>query len=61
MKRLEGIFTALITPFDEEGKVREGSLRRIINYNLKNGVSGFYVCGSTGEWPLLSLEERKKI
>lgn len=61
MEKWEGIFTALVTPFDEEGKVREDSLRRIINYNLKNGVSGFYVCGSTGEWPLLTLEERKKI
>ncbi|HON71922.1 MAG TPA: N-acetylneuraminate lyase, partial [bacterium] len=34
---------------------------RIINYNLKNGVSGFYVCGSTGESLLLTLDERKRI
>lgn len=61
MKKLEGVFTALVTPFDEEDRINEEAIRKIINYNLKNGVSGFYVCGSTGEWPLLTLEERKEV
>jgi len=60
MKGLEGVFTALITPFDETDNINENSLRKIIRYSLDNGVSGFYVCGSTGEWPLLTLEERKR-
>ncbi|HHV81941.1 TPA: N-acetylneuraminate lyase, partial [bacterium] len=49
MKKLEGVVSALVTPFDDGDNIREDSIRRIINYNLKNGVSGFYVCGSTGE------------
>lgn len=61
MKKLEGVFSALVTPFDDGGNIREDSIRRIINYNLKNGVSGFYVCGSTGESLLLTLDERKRI
>jgi len=61
MKKLEGVVSALVTPFDENDNVREDSIRRIINYNLKNGVSGFYVCGSTGESLLLTLDERKRI
>lgn len=61
MKRFEGVFTALVTPFDENDSINEASLRKIIRYNLNYGVSGFYVCGSTGEWPLLTLEERKRV
>lgn len=61
MKKLEGVFTALVTPFDEVDNINEDSLRRIVRYSLNNRVSGFYVCGSTGEWPLLTLEERKKV
>lgn len=61
MERLKGVFTALVTPFDEEDNIKEDSLRKIISYNLKGGVSGFYVCGSTGESLLLTVEERKKV
>lgn len=61
MKKLEGVVSALVTPFDDGDNIREDSIRRIINYNLKNGVSGFYVCGSTGESLLLTLDERKRI
>ncbi len=61
MKGFEGAFTALITPFDENDSINETSLRKIIRYSLDNGISGFYVCGSTGEWPLLTLDERKRV
>ena len=61
MKKLEGVVSALVTPFDENDNIREDSIRRIINYNLKNGVFGFYACGSTGESLLLTLDERKRV
>ena len=61
MDNFKGVFTALITPFDEDDNINEDSLRRLIKYNLDDGVSGFYVCGSTGEWPLLTIDERKRV
>ena len=61
MDNFKGVFTALITPFDEDDNISEDSLRRLIKYNLDDGVSGFYVCGSTGEWPLLTIDERKRV
>jgi len=61
MDNFKGVFTALITPFDDDDNINEDSLRRLIKYNLDDGVSGFYVCGSTGEWPLLTIDERKRI
>ena len=57
----KGIFTALLTPFYKNNKINENALESLIKYNLKMGVRGFYVCGSTGEALLLSTEERKEI
>lgn len=61
MKPLAGLFAALLTPFDEEGKINEQALRQLTAKNIEKGISGFYVCGSTAEAFLLSFEERKRI
>lgn len=61
MTRLKGIFPALITPFTRNGRVNEQALRQIVRMNIKKGVNGFYVGGSTAEAFLLSLEERRLI
>lgn len=59
--KYKGIFTALLTPFDKNGKVNEKELEKLIKFNVNMGVSGFYVCGSTGEAFLLSTDERKQV
>ena len=59
--KLQGIFPALLTPFTADNKIDEGALRRAVERNIEQGVSGFYVCGSTGEAFLLTAEERKRI
>jgi N-acetylneuraminate lyase len=61
MRKLKGIFPALITPFTADGKINKKAITDIINMNIEKGVDGFYVCGSTGESFLLSLEERKQV
>ena len=61
MDKLNGIFTALLTPFDENNKVCEKSLEQLVRFNVKMGVKGFYVGGSTAEAFLLSTDERKLI
>ncbi len=58
MKEFKGIFTALLTPFDKNGKINENALADLIERNIKMGVNGFYACGSTAEVFLLSHEER---
>lgn len=57
----EGIYSALITPYDKNGNVSVDSLIDIINYEKQLGVEGFYCCGSSGEGLLLSDDERIKI
>jgi N-acetylneuraminate lyase len=61
MKQFQGIYPALVTPFNSEGKINENALCKLVEWNLQKGVSGFYVGGSTGESFLLSMEERKRL
>lgn len=61
-KDLKGIFSALLTSFDENGNINEDGVRQIIRHNIdKMKVDGLYVGGSTGENFLISTEEKKKI
>ena len=58
---LKGIFTALLTPFDNDNKINKSALEQLIRHNIKLGVDGFYVGGSTAEAFLLTREERKQV
>lgn len=61
MKKFKGIFPALLTPFDDNGKINDRALEQLIEMNIRKGVDGFYVNGSTAEVFLLSEEERRHI
>jgi 4-hydroxy-tetrahydrodipicolinate synthase len=51
------VIAALLTPFDEEGRLDEAALREHVDYLVENGIDGLMPCGSTGEGPLLSDDE----
>lgn len=55
------IFSALMTPFNEDQSINEKGLEQSIEYQIKNGVDGFYVTGSTAECFMMSPDERKRI
>ncbi len=57
---LDRIFSALVTPMKEDGAVNEAAIEALIESQLDQGVEGFYCCGSSGEAPLLSLDERRR-
>lgn len=61
MEKYQGIFTALLTPFDANNRVNEKELEKLVKFNIDMGAKGFYVGGSTAEAFLLSTEERKQI
>ena len=61
MKGFSGIFPALLTPFDDKDNIRFDSLELLVETLLRQGVTGFYVDGSTAESFLLSMEERKEV
>ena len=58
---LKGIAPALITPFDKDGNILTDSIKKNINMNYGHGAKGFYICGSTGEGPVLTVEKRKQV
>lgn len=60
-EKFKGIFAALLTPFDANGKVSEKALASLINYNLKKGINGFYVNGSTAESFIMEDADRELV
>jgi 4-hydroxy-tetrahydrodipicolinate synthase len=57
MKRIQGVVTAMATPFDEGGGVDADAGRRLAAHLLEHGSHGLVVGGTTGECPTLTDEE----
>lgn len=55
---MKGPYSAIFTPFSTDGAVDFDMLVRIANYQLQQGIEGFFVTGSTGEGLLLTFDER---
>ena len=59
--RLNGVFTALVTPFREDRSIDEDALRRLVNRQLDAGVQGVVACGTTGEATALTPVEHQQV
>jgi 4-hydroxy-tetrahydrodipicolinate synthase len=59
--KFRGVFTAIITPFRLSGDVDEEALKRLIDFQIKNGIDGIVPCGTTGESPTLSHDEHDRV
>ncbi len=57
--RLGGLIPAVFTPMDPAGRLHLEVVGPATDRLVSEGVSGLYICGSTGEGPLLTREERK--
>jgi 4-hydroxy-tetrahydrodipicolinate synthase len=59
MDQLRGAFTALVTPFTDGGaRVDERRFRDFVGWQIRSGIDGIVPCGTTGESPTLSHEEK---
>lgn len=58
---LRGAFTALVTPFTPDGSLDEAAVRRLVRWQVLAGIDGLVPCGTTGEAPTLSPEERDRL
>ncbi len=58
---LKGVIVPLVTPFDEQGNLDETATRRLVNYLIERGVHGLFPVGTTGEGPLLTPGERRRL
>jgi len=53
----EGVFPALITPFNADNKIDVASFKNVVEYVEKGGVAGVVACGTTGESATMSTLE----
>jgi 4-hydroxy-tetrahydrodipicolinate synthase len=58
---LGGILTAMVTPFDGDGRLDEEAAVRLMHHLLENGSDGLVLAGSTGEGATLTDEEKARL
>lgn len=58
---LDGMFVPCVTPFESSGQLDCDTLRSCVQFWLEGGISGLVPCGSNGEAPYLSREERIQV
>jgi 4-hydroxy-tetrahydrodipicolinate synthase len=56
-----GCYTALVTPMTPNGQVDYEGLRRLVEFQISEGVSGILAVGTTGESPTLDWNEHNKV
>ena len=61
MTQFGGAFTALITPMKESGEVDYDGFRRLIQFQITEGIDGIVPLGTTGENPTLDEDEEDKL
>lgn len=54
---IQGCGTALVTPFAKDGSLDVDALRRLVQFQLREGIDFLVPCGTTGETPTLEHEE----
>ena len=55
-----GAATALITPLNEKG-VDFDALRKLVDWQIEQGIDALVICGTTGEASTLSDAEHKEV
>jgi 4-hydroxy-tetrahydrodipicolinate synthase len=61
MVQLKGALTALVTPLHDDGTVDYDGWRRLIGFQLAEGINGLVPLGTTGETPTLEDSEEEKL
>lgn len=59
--KFRGIMSAIVTPMHDNEDINTTALAMLVEHQITRGVEGFYCCGSSGEGPLLHLDERKQV
>jgi 4-hydroxy-tetrahydrodipicolinate synthase len=61
MTQFRGAFTALVTPMTESGEIDYDGFKRLIEFQLAEGIDGIVPLGTTGESPTLDEDEEEKL
>ena len=58
---LRGCGTAMVTPFTRTGAIDEAALRRLVDWQIEEGIHFLVPCGSTGEAATLTPAEHRRV
>lgn len=59
--QMQGLIPAVFSPMNADGSLNLSHILPVTEQLIQDGVTGLYICGSTGEGPCLSREERMEI
>ncbi len=59
--KIKGVIVPLLTPFDAQGQVDAPAVKRLVDFLIARGVAGLFPGGTTGEGPLLTAQERRRL
>jgi 4-hydroxy-tetrahydrodipicolinate synthase len=57
----EGCYTAVVTPFADDGTVDYETLHKLVEFQVEQGANGVVAVGTTGESPTLTWDEHLKV
>ena len=58
---IKGLYVPLVTPFNADESIDFDGYKKVIDYVIENGMDGVLVGGTTGEYHMMSVEERKEL
>ncbi|HEY0612813.1 MAG TPA: dihydrodipicolinate synthase family protein [Chitinophaga sp.] len=58
MMRIKGLVAAMFAPFKEDGSMNLSLVPGLVDKLIEDGLTGVFVCGTNGEGPNLTIEER---
>ena len=60
-KEFSGVWTAIVTPFTESGDIDFASFDKLVSSQMKAGIDGLVIAGTTGESPTLTVDEKLRL
>ncbi len=61
MRKFEGVYPAMVTPLNRGLKIDENGLKHEVDFLIRNHVHGLVALGSSGEFPYLTVDEKKRM
>lgn len=59
--KIEGLIAAAFTPFNKDGSLNQEMIPVLVEKLIKDKLTGLFVCGSNGEGPNMTTQERMKV
>ncbi|MCK4580016.1 MAG: dihydrodipicolinate synthase family protein, partial [Dehalococcoidia bacterium] len=59
--KFQGIMPPAVTVFDSDGEIDAGKTKKFLQYLIDSGVHGLFMAGSTGEYSLMTMDQRRQI